>query len=115
MKTQPQTIPGSDQRAAISQALHLRAEIEAFNRRCPGPHGPEALTPPFTWNQLERQLVDLAGTELKAGMARNLVSATRKLSRFKPPEMVLREVLCLAWTLLDEDFQPDLAPMDETT
>ena len=39
-------------------------------------------------------------------MARDMVSATRKLSRFKPPEMVLREILCMTWVLLDEDFQP---------
>jgi hypothetical protein len=34
------------------------------------------------------------------------VSATRKLARFKPPEMVLREILCLTWVLLDENFRP---------
>jgi hypothetical protein len=39
-------------------------------------------------------------------MARHLVSATRKLARFKPPEMVLREILCLTWVLLDENFRP---------
>jgi hypothetical protein len=37
-------------------------------------------------------------------MARHLISATRKLARFKPPEMVLREILCLTWVLLDENF-----------
>jgi len=40
-------------------------------------------------------------------MARHLVSATRKLAPFKPPEMVLREILCLTWVLLDENFRPD--------
>jgi hypothetical protein len=38
-------------------------------------------------------------------MARHLVSATRKLAPFKPPEMVLREILCLTWVLLDENFK----------
>ena len=47
---------------------------------------------------------------MKAAMARDLVSATRKMARFKPSEMVLREILCLTWALLDEGFQPDLEP-----
>jgi DNA-binding CsgD family transcriptional regulator len=63
--------------------------------------------PGFTWEQLERQLSDLAGDPVKAVMARDLVSATRKMSRFKPPEMVLREILCMSWALLDEGFRPD--------
>ncbi len=48
----------------------------------------------------------LADTPIKAAMARDLVSATRKTSQFKPPEMVLREILCTSWALLDEGFQP---------
>lgn len=40
-------------------------------------------------------------------MARHLVSATRKLAPFKPAEMVLREILCMTWVLLDENFRPD--------
>ena len=47
-------------------------------------------------------------------MAGPLVSATRKQARFKPPELVLREILCLASTLMDESFNPspDLEPDD---
>ena len=33
------------------------------------------------------------------------MSATRKLAPFKPAEMVLREILCLTWVLLDENFK----------
>jgi len=40
-------------------------------------------------------------------MARHLVSGTRKLAPFKPSEMVLREILCMTWVLLDENFKPD--------
>jgi hypothetical protein len=40
-------------------------------------------------------------------MARHLVSATQKLAPFKPTEMVLREVLCLTWVLLDENFKTE--------
>ncbi len=45
-----------------------------------------------------------------AAMARHLVSATRKLAPFKPSEMVLREILCMTWVLLDENFRPDAEP-----
>jgi hypothetical protein len=60
--------------------------------------------PGFTWEALQRQLEQLAADPMKASMAGPLVSATRKQARFKPPEMVLREILCLASTLMDETF-----------
>lgn len=106
-KTPPET------KAAVSRALHLRREIEAFETRWPTPSSPAALAPSFTWEQLERQLTDLAASPAQADMARHLVSATRKLAAFKPPEMVLREILCMTWVLLDEDFHPGepVAPM----
>ena len=93
-------------RAAVGKAIRLRREIDEFEQRWPKPDSSEPPTPTFTWVQLERQLVDLAATEMQAEMARHLVSATRKLSAFKPPEMVLREILCLTWVLLDENFRP---------
>ena len=40
-------------------------------------------------------------------MARHLVSGTRKLAPFKPTEMVLREILCMTWVLLDENFKTE--------
>ena len=40
-------------------------------------------------------------------MAGPLVSATRKQAPFKPPEMVIREILCIAAVLMDESFDPD--------
>ena len=67
--------------------------------------GEPALT--FTWEMLEQQLTDLAvGAQCKA-LASTLISATRKQAVFKPPELVLREVLCIASTLMDETFHPD--------
>jgi len=71
--------------------------------------------PTFSWEQLERQLVDLAATETQADMARHLVSATRKLAPFKPSEMVLREILCMTWVLLDENFRPEAAEASAET
>ena len=44
----------------------------------------------------------------KAEAARTLVSATRKQARFKPAEMVLREMLEAAFVVMDEDFMPSL-------
>jgi hypothetical protein len=100
----------ANRRTAVGQAMRVRDEVEAFERRWPTPQSSEPAAPSFTWSQLERQLADLADTPVKAAMARDLVSATRKTSQFKPPEMVLREILCLTWAMLDEGFQPDLEP-----
>jgi hypothetical protein len=93
-------------REAIRQALFLREEIARFQASWPELDMPATPMPSFTWEQLERQLRDLAGAPVKAGMAESVVSATRKQARFKPPEMVLREILLLASTLLDDGFQP---------
>lgn len=98
----------TERRTAVHQALRLRREVEVFETRWPMPPAEDAPMPTMSWGQLERQLADLADTPLKAAMARDLVSATRKMARFKPPEMVLREILCLSWALLDENFQPEL-------
>ncbi|MET0294839.1 MAG: hypothetical protein ABW042_07450 [Phenylobacterium sp.] len=98
-----------EDRLAIQQALQLRAEIENFQSRWPTQEPrrlEESPMPTFSWQQLERQLFDLAANPAQAALAEHLVSATRKLARFKPPEMVLREILCLTWVLLDENFQP---------
>jgi hypothetical protein len=95
-----------NKRSATGRALRLRREIDEFEARWPESSVPEPKLPAFTWTQLERQLVDLAATESQAVMVRHLVSATRKLAPFKPPEMVLREILCQTWVLLDESFVP---------
>jgi hypothetical protein len=86
--------------------MRVRDEVAAFERRWPTSPDQDAPVPTFTWSQLERQLADLADTPIKAAMATELVSALRKMSQFKPPEMVLREILCTSWALLDEGFQP---------
>jgi hypothetical protein len=100
-------LANSSRRQAVSRAIRVRTEIAAFEHRWPAPRNDELMAPTFSWSQLERQLSDLVDSPAKAAMARDLVSATRKTSHFKPPEMVLREILCLAWALLDEDFQPE--------
>lgn len=104
---------GMGGRGAVNRALHLRREMEAFAEKWPPPSQPAESTPAFSWSQLERQLTDLAASPTQAEMARHLVSATRKLAAFKPPEMVLREILCLTWVLLDENFHPGPADGSE--
>ena len=99
-----------EDRAVIGRALRLKREIDAFEARWPNSERREELIPSFSWEQLERQLVDLAATPAQASMARHLVSATRKLAPFKPSEMVLREILCMTWVLLDENFKTDTDP-----
>ena len=96
-----------EDRAVIGRALRLKREIDAFEARWPNKERRDELIPSFSWEQLERQLVDLSATPAQASMARHLVSATRKLAPFKPSEMVLREILCMTWVLLDENFKPD--------
>jgi hypothetical protein len=96
-----------EDRAAIRRALRLKQEIEAFQARWPNGERRDESIPTFSWDQLERQLSDLAATPAQASMARHLVSATRKLAPFKPSEMVLREILCMTWVLLDENFKPE--------
>ena len=97
----------------VSQALALRQEADAFHQIWPGPPTPETATPVFTWEQLERQLASLSGSPNRAAITPALVSGLRKQARFKPPEMVLREILCLTWTLMDESFQPGLLPGED--
>jgi len=99
-----------DNRAVAGRAIRLRREIDDFEARWPTAAKREEMIPMFSWEQLERQLVDLAATSTQASMARHLVSATRKLAPFKPSEMVLREILCMTWVLLDENFKPEPEP-----
>ena len=103
-----------DNRAVIGRALRLRREIDDFEARWPNQETREENLPTFSWEQLERQLVDLAATPAQAKMARHMVSGTRKLAPFKPSEMVLREILCLTWVLLDENFksEPEEGPAE---
>jgi hypothetical protein len=94
------------QKDAINQAIGLRRDALNFHKAWPALNSQDDLAPPFTWTELERQLASLAATAQNALMASDLVSATRKQASFKPPEMVLREILCVAGALMDESFMP---------
>jgi hypothetical protein len=85
----------------VARALQLRAEVEQFRGRW-GPLPSEWPRLTFTWEELERQLVDLAPSDLQAELVHRLVERTRLLAELKPAEMVLREVLRVAALVLDD-------------
>jgi hypothetical protein len=86
----------------VQKARQIREESDAFIRRWPTLTD-RPLTPAFAWTELERQLLDLAPDSLEP-VVRDLVSALRKEASPKPPEMVLREILIVAATVLDDGF-----------
>lgn len=86
----------------VQKALQIREAVATFDRDWPPLLNRQPM-PVFAWTELERQLLSLAPTDL-APMVRDLVSAVRKESGPKPPEMVLREILIIAATVLDEGF-----------
>ena len=99
----PQRLPQT-----LARIAQIGRDVASFERRWPQDlTALQDMAPPFSWGQLERQLTDLVEDPVKKAMAQDLISATRKLAPFKPPEMVLREILCLSWALLDEEFHPD--------
>jgi hypothetical protein len=85
----------------VARALEIRAEVDCFTGRW----SPLAESEPclsFSWEALERQLVELAPTDLQAELVRRLVTRTKVYAGLKPAEMVLREVLGLTALVLDE-------------
>lgn len=86
----------------VERARELRADVEQFRGRwTPLGEGEPCLT--FTWEALERQLVDLAPSDLQAELVHRLIARTRAYAELKPSEMVLREVLCVAALVLDDN------------
>jgi hypothetical protein len=99
----------------VQKARRIQEASDAFIQTWP-PAADRPPMPAFAWTELERQLLDLAPDGL-APMVRDLVSAVRKEASPKPPEMVLREILVITATLLDEGFhpaQPEIIP-DQTS
>lgn len=90
---------------AIGRAAYLQEDIQRFQSQWPCLNAIHDLAPQFTWNQLERQLSSLSANPASSAIIHDLVSATRKQARFKPTEMVLREILCIASAVMDETFQ----------
>lgn len=91
------------QKDAIGRATYLRQEVSSFRRTWPLLNSAETM-PPITWSELERQLQSLSVTPAGASMVHDLVQATRKQASFKPSELVMREILCIASAVMDETF-----------
>ena len=79
-------------RSAILAAVRLRRDVDRFEDRWPAISASAFPSLSFTWEQLERQLANLATTPGKRAMASDLVSGTRKQAWAKPSEMVLQEI-----------------------
>ena len=90
----------------IARVLQIKDEVDSFNRRWPAEPGGDP-APAFTWADLERQLVELAPSDLQAELVRALVKRVRTYAALRPPEMVLREILRIAALVLDESDLPD--------
>jgi len=60
---------------------------------------PQDLLPPIGWAQIERQLRNLAGPD--AERASWEMEVLRVSARTNPPEMFFRDLLTLAWSLID--------------
>lgn len=82
----------------------LRAEIDRFEARWLAPPQDATLFPAVSWLQLSRQIEDLAATPESLQIAREALAGLRKLSRWMPPEMVLRRALVIAWAAMDEQL-----------
>lgn len=94
------------QKDAIGRATYLRQDVMSFRSTWPPLNSADAL-PPITWSELERQLASLSAKPDGAAMVHDLVTATRKQASFKPSELVMREILCIASAVMDESFPPD--------
>ena len=102
--------PANDHNAALSpglsQTLWMKSEVDRFEASFRSSPQTKTPLPVWTWEQLERQLVSLASSPAMASATPELISAVRKQSRWLPPEMVLREILCAAFAVMDGDFSP---------
>ena len=97
----PQQLAKRATAPATGKVVRLHPELTSIHI----PTG--AAMPTFTWDMLEHQLASLAVTSQQRDLASSLVSGTRKQAAFKPPEQVLREILCIASVLMDETFHPE--------
>jgi len=86
--------------ARIAHAISRTLRIEAFLARFPPPDPSQAeLLPSISWEQIERQLRSLAGADFERAPCE--VEVLKASARTEPPEMFYRELLTLAWSLID--------------
>ena len=91
--------------ARIEQAIFRTARVKAFLTRFPPIEPPSTdLLPAISWEQIERQLRNLAGPDFERASWET--EALRASARVNPPEMFYRELLTLAWSLIDDTRPP---------
>ena len=97
--------------ARIEQAIQRTERVKTFLERFPPPETePSDHLPPISWLQIERQLRSLAGPDFeRASWELEVLKASARTS---PPELFYRELLTLAWSLID-DTKPSLATEDD--
>jgi hypothetical protein len=91
-------------RAALQEANLLQADIKRFEQAWPTPPATFTPMPFFSWEQLERQVVALATRPDTGETARLALAGWRARARTVPPEMLLKELLVVAWAAMDETF-----------
>jgi hypothetical protein len=97
--------------ARIEQAVFRTTRVEAFLDRFP-PMEPAVtdLLPPIGWEQIERQLRSLAGPDFDRASWE--VQVLKASARTSPPEMFYRELLTLAWSLIDDTRPSSMTEAD---
>lgn len=98
-----------------AHALWVLKEIERFSMAFTEINTPQTPMPRFSWEQLERQLMFLAGTRERQAIVAGRVASIRRMSTHKPEEMILQEILIEAWVLLDEEPHAPLEEEDRMT
>jgi hypothetical protein len=91
--------------ARIEHAAFRTERIKTFHRCFPPMQAePGELLPTIDWAQLERQLCSLAGADFERASWE--MEVLRASARTNPPEMFYRELLTLAWSLIDGTRPP---------
>jgi len=80
---------------------------EFLNRFPEGETSPGEPLPTIGWDQLERQLRSLAGPDCERASWE--MEVLRVSARTNPPEMFFRDLLTLAWSLIDGVRPPQSA------
>jgi hypothetical protein len=95
--------------ARIEQAILRTERVRTFLDRFPLVEATQDCLPPISWMQIERQLRSLAGPDFeRASWELEVLKAS---ARTNPPELFYRELLTLAWSLID-DTKPSLLTED---
>jgi hypothetical protein len=96
--------------ARIEQAIQRTERVKSFLARFPEPEQDQDMLPPISWMQIERQLRSLAGPDFERASWE--LQVLRASARTGPAELFYRELMTLAWSLID-DTKPPPATEDD--